>query len=212
MIIEQSIPSKTEVEIILEGASRVETDERLASAVCGGSRDALEELYDRHVQQCFGLSLRILGSNNAAEEVVHDVFTRFWADPHSYPPGHGLFSVRLLSAVYREAVQVRCRAGGQTRADAQMQAQMCTQTQAQTWTRETTSDYQLDRAINWSGEAVRLHSQLQTLSGLQGQVMALFFFDGLTCEEIAEGLNEQPGTIAQQLRLVIRQLAGVARS
>ncbi len=81
------------------------TDERLALAVCGGSRDAFEQLYDYHIQPCFGLALQIISSHDAAEKVVHDVFTRFWKEPQSYSPGDCQFSAWLLAAVHKQSVQ-----------------------------------------------------------------------------------------------------------
>ena len=98
------------------------TDESLVSEVCSGNRSALEELYDRHIQQCFGLSFRMLENDNAAEEVVHCVFTDFWVKPHTYSPGRGAFSVWLLNAVCERSVQVLVQSG--LRAPSQVQRQI----------------------------------------------------------------------------------------
>ncbi len=126
MIIEEqghkSHPPNVTVESIQRGFRSSATDESLVSEVCSGSRAALEELYDRHIQQCFGLSFRMLENDNAAEEVVHCVFTDFWAKPHTYSPRHGAFSLWLLNAVCERSVQVLVQYG--LKAPSQVQQQI----------------------------------------------------------------------------------------
>jgi RNA polymerase sigma-70 factor (ECF subfamily) len=51
-------------------------DAQLVSLVAEGDRGAFEALYRRHAPFALGLAIRIQGSANDVEDVVHDAFVR----------------------------------------------------------------------------------------------------------------------------------------
>jgi RNA polymerase sigma-70 factor (ECF subfamily) len=53
-------------------------DVSLLDRVLARDAEALGELYDRHSRVLYGLILRILEDNDAAEEVLEDVFVQVW--------------------------------------------------------------------------------------------------------------------------------------
>lgn len=55
-------------------------DRALVVAIASGSVTALERLYDCHGRWMFSLARRIVGSQEDAEAVVHDVFTHVWRE------------------------------------------------------------------------------------------------------------------------------------
>ncbi|MEO6457659.1 MAG: sigma factor [Chloroflexia bacterium] len=77
-----------------------DSDEQLVSQVAAGDSFAFEELYDRHVQQCYSLAHRLLGDTDRAEGVVHEAFLELWKDPSSYSTQKDKLLTWLLCLIY----------------------------------------------------------------------------------------------------------------
>src|SRR5580698_8048107 len=49
---------------------------------------AFEALYDRYHRLVYGVALRVLGEQPAAEDVTQAVFMKLWTDPRSFTAGN----------------------------------------------------------------------------------------------------------------------------
>jgi RNA polymerase sigma-70 factor (ECF subfamily) len=78
-------------------------DAALVAAVAMGDRQALGALYDLHAPMLLGLAKRMLGSQAAAEDLLHDVFLEAWHHAAEYSPERGAVRAWLI-------VRTRCRA------------------------------------------------------------------------------------------------------
>ena len=71
-------------------------DAQLVTAMAGGSRDALAELYDRYASQLLATARRMLGDRSEAEDLLHDVFLEAWRQAGGYDPARGTVRAWLL--------------------------------------------------------------------------------------------------------------------
>src|SRR5262245_23555357 len=72
-------------------------DVALVRKMARGDADALASLYDTHAPLLLSLVRRIVGSPEAAEDIVHDVFIEAWGRSGDYDPSRG--SVRTWLAL-----------------------------------------------------------------------------------------------------------------
>jgi RNA polymerase sigma-70 factor (ECF subfamily) len=150
--------------------------------------DALEALYGRYSAYVMGISLRILGSREEAEEVVQDVFWQLWKSTLCYDPARGRFSTWLFSVARNRCID-RLRSSARTppRADGADLAL-------------------LPSGDDQEGEAVlverqkEVRAQLELLPSEQRQAIELAFFRGLSHGEIATATGEALGTVKSRIR------------
>ena len=64
--------------------------------MAAGDRDALGALYDLHAPMLLGLAKRMLGSQAAAEDLLHDVFLEVWHHAAEYDPARGAVRAWLI--------------------------------------------------------------------------------------------------------------------
>jgi RNA polymerase sigma-70 factor (ECF subfamily) len=166
------------------------SDRDLLSEVATGDQRALGELYLRHVRPVYGMVLRVLQDDQAAEEVVHDAFLRVWRRPNAFDPLRAQFRTWLLTIAHRLAVdELRRRsvrsALVQRQADAEMQAQ-------------AESDPTVAAEVDEIRSAVR--EAMRALPGVQRAAIELAYFGGLSQSEIAQATGLPLGTIKSRIR------------
>ncbi len=84
------------------------SDLELLQAIESGEQLALTQLYDRYASQVLGVTFKVIGNRQEAEDLVHDVFIEAWQKANSYDPVKG--SVRnwlLLRARSRAIDRIR---------------------------------------------------------------------------------------------------------
>jgi RNA polymerase sigma-70 factor (ECF subfamily) len=81
-----------------------------------GEAAALGELYDRFSSLVHSLAHRVLGDEEGADAVTHEVFVRIWERPESYDPQQGPLRTWVADLTHRIAVE-RLRATGTTAFD-----------------------------------------------------------------------------------------------
>lgn len=184
-------------------ACLMQNDEKVLTArVQSGDFQAVEELYERHSRQAFGLALKILNNSEAAEDAVQDAFLRFWKQPSSYDPERGRFTTWLLSVVHNLCIdQLRRK-----RHNAVSLYQQETQEQILNLADEKPT---VEEEV-WLGiQRVAIRQALKNLSKEQQEVIELAFFKGLTHQEIATQTGQPLGTIKSRIRQGLMKLRGV---
>src|SRR5688572_6022843 len=74
-----------------------EPDSGVVAAIGRGDEQALGLLYDRYSRPCFALAIRVLSSEQDAEEAVQETFVRVWRSAMQYDAGRAAVSSWLLS-------------------------------------------------------------------------------------------------------------------
>lgn len=79
-------------------------DRRLLSRIAGKDRAAFEALYRRYYRRVFHFVLRMVRSEEAAEEIVGDVMFAVWRGAESFEGGSSV-STWVLGIAYRQALK-----------------------------------------------------------------------------------------------------------
>ena len=181
------------------------SDDQLMAAVAVGDCAAFEQLYDRHVRNCFGLAVRIVREPSTAEDIVQEVFTKLWSRPDTFSPERGSFHNWLLMVVRNKALDKLRRA--KTRSELHI-----VPLQVESTGSETILDMLPDAGPTpheqaWEREtATVVRHALGQLSAHEYQAIEMAYFGGLTQREIAEKLEQPLGTIKTRTRSALRRL------
>lgn len=142
-------------------------------AIAGGDQAALRELYGRMHGLVFTVILRIVQSRETAEELTLDVFQHVWRRAPTYSEAGGTVIGWIMN-------QARSRALDSMQFDCR---------------KKHTAP---SEAADLRGKALR--DALRHLSVDERQAIEIAYFAGRTYAEVAEQLNEPPGTIKTRIR------------
>jgi RNA polymerase sigma-70 factor, ECF subfamily len=176
-----------------------ESDEVLLDRLTRRDADALDALYTRYGRLAFALAYRVVGSPEAAEDVVQEAFLSVWRNAASYQQVRGQVRGWLLTVVRNRAIdslrarEARPKAGG-TLDDL-------------SWLPADESD-PADDALR-RVEAATIRGALSALPPEQRQTVELAFFSGLSYPEVAEKMGAPLGTVKSRMRLALERLRGL---
>ncbi len=164
------------------------TDElRLVASIAAGDTGALAELYDRYSSLLMGLGMKILRDQAEVEDLLHDVFVDAWQKAGTYDPGRGSVRTWLCLRMRSRALD-RSRLSRRTRVESLVISETAHRQEVET----TLSDNQFLRRET-------LADALNELPQPQREVIALAYFRGLSCREIASSLEVPIGTVKSRL-------------
>ncbi|MBV9095054.1 MAG: sigma-70 family RNA polymerase sigma factor [Streptosporangiaceae bacterium] len=173
------------------------TDALLASRLAAGDDQALTEVFDRFGPAVYGAALRIVG-DDAAQDVVQEVFVELWRHPDRYNPAAGALRAYLVMMTRHRAVDlVRSelrRVARQKRHSRLAPAQRLGSVSDEVIAADAAS------AVR---EAVRM------LPDGQRQVVELSYFQGLSYREVAVAAGISEGTAKSRIRLALAKLQSV---
>lgn len=151
-------------------------------------------LYDRYGRVVFGMVYAMLGSPEAAEEVVQDAFERVWRDAGSYRAERGSVRTWLLAIARHAAIdrhrRTAPRIGPERPLDDARER------------RDPDADSFVDRAVR----SDRVLLALRALPPEQREVIVLSFYGGYAQSEIAARLGVPLGTVKGRARLALAKL------
>ena len=152
----------------------------------GGDAAAFRCLVERYRDQAYGLALRMLGSPAEAEEMAQDGFVRAWRGLPQFR-GDAAFATWLHRIVIRRALD-RSAALKVRRARA-------------TSLEEAAQIAAPAEAAEPGGSALarRPERLIASLSGVQRAVVALYYYEDRSVEEVADTLGVPTGTVKTHL-------------
>ncbi|HEX7173368.1 MAG TPA: sigma-70 family RNA polymerase sigma factor [Candidatus Limnocylindria bacterium] len=170
-------------------------DARLAERIGLGQTEALGELYDRYASTALATALRVVGSREEAEDVVHEAFVAVWRKIDRFEAERGSLRAWLMTVVRNRAIdRVRARRPRIDLDDADERSLLRTGPNP-TW------EAALARA---SGSEIQ--AALASLPDEQRHAVELAYFEGYTYREVAELTGVPPGTANGRLRLALAKL------
>ena len=190
------------VRINSEGNLLHAPDETLAIQVARGNSAALEVLYDRYASIVLGISLKVIGDQGLAEDVLQETFWRVWQSAATYQSQLGSFTGWLFRIARNLAIDAYRRRNVRPQAISGV----------------TGSDPILDETPDPNTDVAeqaqsilknrQIRKALASLPTVQRQVIEMAYFYGMTRQEIAEATGEALGTIHTRARLALQKLRG----
>jgi RNA polymerase sigma-70 factor (ECF subfamily) len=176
-------------------------DIRLLQLVGQGDRAAFSQLYDRFSSVLFATAFSVLNNREAAEDVLQDAFLMIWEKAPLYNPERGKPLTWALTLTRNKAID-RLRSS-------QRRRRLYDAAERESLTDEQHDDRDSFMALLTSERSTLVREALGQLSPDQRQAIEMTFFGLLTQLEVAEQLNEPPGTIKARIRRGLMRLRDV---
>jgi RNA polymerase sigma-70 factor (ECF subfamily) len=176
-------------------------DLELIQRLAAGEPQALGELYDRHAPMLLGITKRILGSYEDAEEVVQEVFVQIWNQSRRYDASRSSVVTWLVLMVRSRAID---RLRSRKVVDRTLSTVQSENRDAHTSAAGFTDVFSQERRQ-------RVQHELAQLPEEQRRVIALAFFQGLTQSEIAAETGIPLGTVKTRTLLAMKKLRTALR-
>jgi RNA polymerase sigma-70 factor (ECF subfamily) len=173
-------------------------DEDLMQLVRRGDSEAFEVVYERHATAAFSLAYRIVGTRNAAEDVVQEAFLSLWRSGARYDRTRGSVRTWVLGIVHNRAIDALRRSMVHDKRRASDEG-----IEERFEARERT-----DVEVARNDEAREVHAALRELPAEQCKVIELAYFGGFSQSEIADMLDTPIGTVKGRMRLGLDKMRG----
>ena len=187
-------PMKESLPRTAEAGSPAADERALIRRSAGGDAAAFRVLVDLHRDRAYGLALRLLRSEQDAEEVAQDAFVRAWRAIGEFR-GDASFSTWLYRIVWRRAVDraaiLRTRRNRETALDAEDE----TGALGRVSTVEATHAAQAAEAP----DPERFERMIASLSEVQRAVVTLFYQEDRSVAEVGRTLEMPEGTVKTHL-------------
>jgi RNA polymerase sigma-70 factor (ECF subfamily) len=167
-------------------------EQELIHKVAAGERAAFKQLFDMHSPRVHNLLLRLVGNRDDAEELTQDVFLSLWKHAESLR-GESKLSTWLYRVAVNKAINFKKRSG----LFFQIRQLFSLETDDESIIDRipaATADSP-DRQVEIREAQIQLADLLGTLPHRQREVYLLHKLEGLSYNEIAEGLHVTLGTI-----------------
>lgn len=181
--------------------SAPESDLPLLDRMDRGDADALAVLYDRYAPRVLGLTTRILGDADEAEDVLQEVFLQVWRAPRRFDPSRGALLTWLLVLARSRAID-RLRSLRRRGRDRHVDVAAAA----------LPSGQNVERDAEASQEGAAVRRALADLPAEQRRALELAYFDGYTQTEIAELTGTPLGTVKTRLRQGMMKLRDAFRA
>lgn len=153
---------------------------------------AMSILYDSYSAALYGVILRIVKSEETAEDVMQECFVKIWTSFEQYDASKGRLFTWIINIARNAAIDkirtLQYRVGARTKdiADSPVHGMQ--------------SSYQL------RPEHVGIKEIVEKLNPDQKQIIDMMYFDGYTQSEVAEKLEIPLGTVKTRARAAMKVL------
>ncbi|GAB4448280.1 MAG: sigma-70 family RNA polymerase sigma factor [Anaerolineales bacterium] len=169
-------------------------ESKLIARIALGDQRAFLEIYDRHANRVYALTLRILGDPMLAEEATQDTFLKLWSRAREYLAERGPFLPWLLTIARRVALD-------RLRLEARRPLLSNSTDPEDIWQSLPDINTNTDES-RWRS----LYFAVQNLHPDQRAVIELAYYQGMSQSEIAEVLGLPLGTVKTHLRAAMQNL------
>jgi RNA polymerase sigma-70 factor (ECF subfamily) len=175
-----------------EGPLSRESEEELMRQLVAGDEDAIRTLYSRFGRSVYTMGLRLLGSNEGAEELTQDVFLTAWRKGSRFDATRGRLSTWLMAIAHNMAVDRLRHDRGAARPSL-------------VFMEELPEPAPLDEEEGLI-ERDQARRAMACLSVPERRLLSQAYFDGWTAREIAEADGIPLGTVKTRLRTALIKL------
>lgn len=186
-----------------DAAKELEAEIELLKRVSQGDQASFEELYDRFAGVLFSTAYRMLKNQEAAEDLLQEVFVQIWRKAPLYNPARGRPLTWAVTLTRNKAIDLLRSA--QRRSSAHDAAQRESEHFAQF------DDKSFFDAVTSAETSKLVRDAIQKLARQQRDAIELAFFSALTHTEISERLKVPLGTVKARIRrgmMALRDMIG----
>lgn len=177
------------------------TLQELLARTADGDHAAFAAMYERTHAHLFGLALRMLGREHAAEDALQEAFVSIWKSAASYRSNVGGQEVQPMTwliAVVRnkalDALRSRARRKETELPDGELLADSGGEP---VFVQAAPSAMEL---LSQASQALRIESCLGGLDGSHRQSLALAYYQGLSHSEVAAQMGAPLGSVKAWIR------------
>jgi RNA polymerase sigma factor (sigma-70 family) len=156
-------------------------------------KQALEQLYDRYEKLLFSFSYRMTGQKELAEEVVQEVFIKIWTKKGTYNEKKGKFSSWLLTIARNTSIDM-LRKRKETSYSFEERDSLIS------------DDPSTEDVVEWKEEGTCIRKAISALGKEQREIVELFYFQGLSQQNIADSCQIPLGTVKGRIRLALQHI------
>lgn len=167
-------------------------DIRLFKLIAKGSETAFNQFYEAHVSFVLQIATQVLGDQNEAEDVTHEIFLEVYEKPGQYKPERGSIKAWL-------AVKTRSRCIDRLRQKKPVLIQKLELL-------DTKDTVKTELSVLLQIEKELILDALEQIPKKQREVIYGAYFEGKTQMELAESLNRPLGTIKSLVRYGLRNM------
>src|SRR6059036_2633769 len=177
-----------------EGPLSRESEQELVQQLVAGDEEAVRILYARFGRAVYTLGRRLLGSNDAAEELTQDVFLAAWRKAGRFDADRGRLSTWLMAIAHNMGVDRLRHDRGPARPSLILVEDVP----------EVPGPDEEEALIDRD----RARRAMACLSAAERQLLSQAYFYGWTAREIAETDGIPLGTVKTRLRTALIKLRG----
>ncbi len=175
--------------------------QELIAGAARGDHACFAQIYERTHMHLFGVAVRMLGNEQAAEDVLQEAYVSIWKNAGGYRSsvdGQEIQPITWLIAIVRNKALDALRARTRRRAHEQPRAaDSDADDEADTTADPAPSAAHLfDQAM----QALRIEGCMSALDGSFRQSLALAYYQGLSHTEVAAQMNAPLGTVKAWIR------------
>lgn len=164
-----------------------ETDERLLSDATNGQTEAFRILYERYRDPIFRFAYRMLGSAEAAEDVVHDCFLSLIKEPGRFDSTKASLRTYLYAAARNQALKRYQTFGRESAIDELPQEP------------RMADQHQPIRQVLDDELAAEVQRAIASLPPLQREALVLFEYEDLSLADIGAIVGADSNTVKARL-------------
>jgi RNA polymerase sigma factor (sigma-70 family) len=170
----------------------MKTEKEVIEALQRQDSKVMSKLYDDFAPSLYGIVLRIVGSQDIAQDVVQEVFIKAWRNGPKYDARKGSLFTWFLNIARNAAID-------KTRSAAYRK-------EARAKPIDTRLQDNHKHSSTTDIDSIGLRAWVSKLEEKYQEVIELAYFQGHTQQEIAEELSLPIGTVKSRVRIGLREL------
>lgn len=167
-------------------------EQQIVQFLSTGNRKAIDLAYENYGKALYGIILRIVRSEEVAEEILQDVFVKIWINAESYNRKKGRLFTWFVNIARNASIDfIRTRRNKESQKTTSIENPVYENVAGTT--EIEIEDYGLEKVINSLDEKHRL-------------LIELTYFKGYSQREIEKEFDIPLGTVKSRLRIAVNQL------
>jgi RNA polymerase sigma-70 factor (ECF subfamily) len=177
----------------LKTEKAIQAEVELVERLKAGDEKALELAYDRYSAAVYGVLLKILNHEEAAEDILQESFVKIWTNIGRYDDSKGAFFTWIINIARNSAIDLLRSKNFKAAAKAQNLELSARSINTHNSTQQLT-------------DTIGLREKVQKLSPEHQQMIDFQYFKGYTQSEVADELMMPLGTVKTRTRAALNEL------